>query len=151
MPDGDYEYELEVDAPGTYIYDQSSVAEYNPKTRRITFVGAQSGTPVQLGTASVPERRLFFTELDADRLALLQDFQLTVEARRVERTEDGSELFKDLEIPSVDVRPFFGPRDLREGLPYTVEVPEHVYGWNGDYNDTARLNGTSLATPQVAG
>jgi Subtilase family len=30
-------------------------------------------------------------------------------------------------------------------------VPDHVYGWDGNVNDTAKLNGTSLAAPQVAG
>ena len=29
-------------------------------------------------------------------------------------------------------------------------VPEHVYGWDGDYDDVAELSGTSQATPQVA-
>ncbi|GAA5507851.1 S8 family peptidase [Novipirellula caenicola] len=29
-------------------------------------------------------------------------------------------------------------------------VPDHVYGWDGKVNDFASLNGTSMATPQVA-
>ncbi|EMI16474.1 Peptidase S8 and S53, subtilisin, kexin, sedolisin domain protein [Rhodopirellula maiorica SM1] len=29
-------------------------------------------------------------------------------------------------------------------------VPDHVYGWDGQVNDFASLNGTSMATPQIA-
>ncbi len=29
-------------------------------------------------------------------------------------------------------------------------VPDHVFGWDGNVNDFARLDGTSMATPQVA-
>jgi len=29
-------------------------------------------------------------------------------------------------------------------------VPEHVYGWDGHVDDFARLDGTSMATPQIA-
>ncbi|WP_372725619.1 S8 family serine peptidase [Novipirellula sp.] len=29
-------------------------------------------------------------------------------------------------------------------------VPDHVYGWDGKVNDFASLNGTSMATPQIA-
>lgn len=30
-------------------------------------------------------------------------------------------------------------------------VPEHVYGWDGDFDDLASLDGTSMAAPQAAG
>ena len=30
-------------------------------------------------------------------------------------------------------------------------VPDHVFGWDGNVNDFAELDGTSMATPQVAG
>ncbi len=30
-------------------------------------------------------------------------------------------------------------------------VPEHVFGWDGDYDDLTSLDGTSMAAPQAAG
>lgn len=37
-----------------------------------------------------------------------------------------------------------------EGRGVTSAVPEHVFGWDGTVDDLAQLNGTSMATPQVA-
>jgi len=37
-----------------------------------------------------------------------------------------------------------------EGNSITSTVPEHVFGWDGDFDDLAQLSGTSMATPQVA-
>lgn len=38
-----------------------------------------------------------------------------------------------------------------EGQAIRSTVPEHVYGYDGDINDFARLTGTSMASPQLAG